>query len=293
MNSLQKIMWGMLCSCLLLFGCDKDETASGSKQGLAAAEAEQQSALQGQPETEDKKIEIELTSSERTALEGVAPSIKIAKPKDDSVLKMDNLKASIKVSNWELGPDPGKHVHLIIDNHPYIAVRDVSKPLDLQQLAKKELGSEIEEGTHLIRVFPSRHNHESVKQEQPFDYVVFHAGKRGSQFAFDKNAPLLTYSRPKGCNPAGSRVLLDFYLHNVSLSEQGHYVQVTVNPRSNSDTTVETMSRKIIEWKPYYIDKLPKGKYQIKLQLFDADGNAVPGDFNSTEREIEVSDACP
>jgi len=46
----------------------------------------------------------------------------------------------------------------------------------------------------------------------------------------------------------------------------------------------------IDEWAPHYIEGLPMGRTEIKLELLDSEGNAVPGPFNSVERSITLEE---
>jgi hypothetical protein len=193
------------------------------------------------------------------------------------------VKVRAQVRRWKLAKAPGKHVHLIYDNEPYIAIRDLSKPIDLNALLKDKRGKELEPGTHTIRMFPSRSHHESVKENTPFAMKTFHFKKRSKDFELDADAPLLTYSRPKGCSKAGERVLLDFYISNIdALSKDGHRVKYTV----------DDVSGEITQWKPHYIENLPEGEHTVRLQLIGPDGNVVEGPYNDTTRTIRVATDC-
>src|SRR5262249_13528691 len=150
----------------------------------------------------------------------------------------------VTLRNWVLAADPGNHVHFIVDNEPYIAVRDVSHPVDLAALVHDNLGHDLAPGTHVLRIFPSRGQHESVKDAHAFASVTFVYGQPTAGFTFDAHAPLLTYSRPKGCNVSGSRVLLDFFLTNVpALAADGTRVHYTIDGSTSGD---------IVVWQPHF-----------------------------------------
>ncbi len=221
---------------------------------------------------------------ERTPLEGDAPTIRLRVPRNGQKVRPGKVSLRIQLRKWDLSEAPGNHVHVIVDNNAYIAIRDVSSTIDLDELVKEKLGKDLEEGTHVVRVFPSRPTHESVKEGEPFAAHVFHVKAPTDEFEFDPKAPLLTYSRPKGCYVHGERVMLDFYLTNVpELKSDGHRVRYTID----GDTTGE-----ITKWSPHYIVNLSKGEHQIRLQLIDGEGAAVEGPFNDTTRTITVADAC-
>src|SRR5690606_7738068 len=146
----------------------------------------------------------------------------------------------------------------------YIAVRDVSRPLNLSELVQANLGHAIEPGTHLLRTFPSRPNHESVKQGTPFAMAVFHYQSR-SELEFDAAAPLLTYSRPKGCYPAGERILLDFYVSNGEMGEGEGQPQVRYSVGQSAQGPLARGT--LTQWVPYWIENLPPGEHPVHLEL--------------------------
>lgn len=246
------------------------------------AEVEAEQVPEPEPEAmEPPPPPVRVVAGERTPLEDDPPSLRIVQPKEGQNVRREHVQVRVRVDNWPLKPEPGKHLHLILDNEPYIAIRDVEQPLNLNELAEAHLGTELSTGTHLIRMFPSRHMHESVKEQRPFDMVVFHYGEKSEDWDFDPDAPLLTYSRPKGCNPAGERILLDFYLTNVEeLSGEGLQVRYTIGD----------VTGLITDWTPHFIENLPEGEHEVRLQLVDAEGELVEGPFNDTTRTIQVGD---
>lgn len=226
---------------------------------------------------------IRVIAGERTPIEGASPTLRIVAPRAGQLVRTGNVSLRLRLTNWPLAPEPGQHVHVIVDDEPYIAVRDVSAPIDLNRLVQENLGHELAEGTHVVRVFPSRGHHESVKTDGAFAMAVFHYRSQTEGFSLDANAPLLTYSRPKGCNPAGERVLLDFYLSNVELAADGHRVRYAIDDEVRGDIT---------SWAPHFIEGLPAMSHTVQLQLVNAEGEVVPGPFNDTRRTIQVRESC-
>jgi hypothetical protein len=226
---------------------------------------------------------VQVVAAENTPLEGAAPTVKLRTPTNGQLIKADKVDVTFDVKNWGLAPDPGNHIHLIVDNEPYIAIRDTSKPVDLNAVVLKELGHPLSEGTHVIRVFPGRAHHESVKEAGAFDVRVFHFKSKTADFKFDPKAPLLTYSRPKGCSDAGSRVLLDFYVTNTKLGPTASRVHYTIDGNTSGD---------IVSFTPHYIENLPVGEHQLHVTLQDQNGSPVSGLFNDTTRTIKVAPDC-
>jgi hypothetical protein len=225
---------------------------------------------------------VQVVASESTPIEGAKPSLKLLSPKTGQLFKGETIDLKLALEGWGLSPD-GNHVHVIVDNEPYIAVRDVQKPIDLRALVQKELGHELSEGTHLLRVFPSRGHHESVKELGNFAAVVFHFKKKSPDFAFDAKAPLLTYSRPKGCVVLGQRMLVDFYLANAKLSATDARVRLTVD---------DALIGEITSWQPHHVENLPEGEHVVRLTLTDASGSPLAGAYNDTTRTIRIHSDC-
>lgn len=225
---------------------------------------------------------VQVIAGERSPIEGNAPRIRILAPRNNQVVARGNVSLRLRLSGWDLQPAPGQHVHVIIDDEPYIAVRDVSSPIDLNALVQENLGHELAEGSHVVRVFPSRGHHESVKTSGAFASAVFHYRSRTDGFSFDSGAPLLTYSRPKGCGTAGERLLLDFQVRNVELAEDGHHVRYTIG----------SVEGDITSWAPHWIENLRPGEHTIRLRLVTNTGELVPGPFNDTTHTIRVAASC-
>ncbi len=225
---------------------------------------------------------VQVVAAENSPIEGAAPTVKLRAPRDGQLITTDKVDVTLAVTNWGLTPD-GNHIHLIVDNEPYIAVRDVSKPIDLAALVQKELGKPLSEGTHVLRVFPGRGHHESVKSGAAFDLKVFHYKQKTPGFAFDPKAPLLTYSRPKGCSDLGSRVLLDFFVKNTELSPTASRVRYVIDGN---------LSGEITSFTPHYIENLTTGEHQLQLTLLDANNAPIAGLFNDTTRTITIAPDC-
>lgn len=253
---------------------------SADEMGLASEEGETAGEEEAAPPPPPP---VTVVAGEPTAIEGPTPTLRITAPRANQVIRTGNAMVRLQVQSWDLESPQGPHVHLIVDDEPYIAIRDVSQPLDVNALVQEHLGHELAEGTHVIRMFPSRGHHESVKDAGAFGMVVFHYRTRTDGFDFDPAAPLLTYSRPKGCNPAGERVLLDFFVTNTELAEDGNRVHWTVDDQSGD----------ITQWTPHFIENLEEGEHSISLELRGADGQTIPGMFNSTTRTFTVSSSCP
>lgn len=243
-------------------------------------------------ETTEKSVEI-IVEENSPAIEGAR--VRITSPNQDSILTNGkDVYINLETENFEPGAQTstprsgeiansgnGQHVHVIVDNKPYMAVYDVSNSVNIGPL---------EPGPHTVLAFPSRSYHESVKSEDAYDVVNFYVGEAKGEFELTEDNPSVIYSRPKGeyKGQDARKIMLDFYIHKVELGPESYKAKYTISPTGENTGQHGPYSVTIEEWKPAFVYNLPAGKYTVKLELIDRDGNVVDGPFNSTERDISV-----
>ena len=184
------------------------------------------------------------------------------------------LEFSFDVKNYKLGAQTehefqyslanskkGQHIHLIINNNPYSA--------HYTNKFKKKLDPD----NGVILAFLSRSYHESVKNKNAYIFTQY-----GDLEKIDLDKQYLFYSRPKGTYTGQDtkKLLLDFYLVNTTISENGNRVRATINDEEFL----------IDEWSPYYIEGLPKGQVKIKLELINSSGELIDSPFNPSIRTV-------
>jgi hypothetical protein len=221
-------------------------------------------------------------------------SIRIVSPRPDEVLTDDSVSVTVDLSRFDVAvPTPGdvdkglaysksdpanmltpfgQHVHVIVDNEPYMACYMKGMPFAIPK--------RLAPGMHTLRVFPSRSWHESVKQAGCFAMETFYV-KSKSGDPVDWKKPFLTYSRPKGeYSGAGAKqIMVDFYVSNCELGKGKYTAKIEVD-----GTTQATADA----WQPYLITGLEPGQHKVKVTLVAPDGKPVEGAWNSTERTITV-----
>ena len=201
-------------------------------------------------------------------------AVRVVSPPDGGRIFTLSPEITLDVSGFELGSQTrlaraglianspeGQHIHLIVDDKPYKAIYDVSKPVRIGRLLP---------GRHTVVVFPSRSYHESVKAPGAAHTISFSVF---SSPVAPSHAPGIIYSRPKGMYKGDDtrRVMVDFYLRGVSLSRGGHTVRVTVlgeGGRSEASVVLD-------EWRPVFVEGLENGTYTFVLDLLDPGGKAV------------------
>ncbi|MEO6132592.1 MAG: phosphopeptide-binding protein [Saprospiraceae bacterium] len=160
----------------------------------------------------------------------------------------------------------GQHIHLIIDNEPYIAKYTNSFDQD------------ITEGDHYILSFLSRSYHESLKNSTAYKASKATVKNKSFEKLVPVAGPMLFYSRPKGLYTGddGKKVMLDFYMVNADM--KSYHVEADINGEKHM----------INSWQPNYIEGLPEGDNTIKLSLMDVHGQLVNAPLNPITRTFKV-----
>jgi hypothetical protein len=245
------------------------------------------------------------------------PTLKVIEPAANSTVNNSTVKVKLEISGDLKGymphKDPatqmGNHIHVILDNQPYEAYYEIGgAPFELRNVA---------DGDHTLRVFPSRPWHESYKNEGAFQMVKFTVKNGGAEAnkpattntgqqmsnsnaappvegkdmqnstagAVDPTKPLLTYSRPKGEYKGNDvdPIMIDFWLTGAKLKDDGGQYRIRYSVYGFKSAFID-------KWGPVWLSGWPAGKYAVKLELTDLNGDLVDnGGYNSTTREITVT----
>jgi hypothetical protein len=218
-------------------------------------------------------------------------SLRFTSPQNGQVVEGDSVAPTFNVTGYPIYQDTerdkGQHIHVILDNEPYEADYHPDKPFSPEDGKFKNLRP----GLHTLRAFPSREWHESIKEtdSSAFDMLVFSVKNKPTGQEIDLNAPLLTYSRPKGDyrwkdDPRG--LLLDFYVTNATISGNEYKVRYTIDGRNPKVLT---------RWEPVWLswEEMRPGTHTVLIELLDKDNKLVPfrvggADYNRTERQIRI-----
>jgi hypothetical protein len=269
-------------SLLMLFSCGKNSEKSSQKTDTTEVIVPMPNS--DTSSTADTSGSVIMGGIKLTPFRGSAEfndaALELNKPEENSRLKSGEVKFSYVLKNYTLGvPTPdagtkhcnnspkGQHIHLILNNEPYIAHYET------------DFTEKLKDGHYVALSFLSRSYHESLKQFEAFDLRQFTVGDVPAK-KIDLSTPHLFYSRPKGeyTGEDTKRILLDFYLVNSTLDPQGNKVKATINGN-------EFM---IDQWQPYIIEGLPLGENTVQLELVDKNGKFVEGPFNKSERKFTL-----
>ncbi|MEG4577469.1 hypothetical protein QUA56_33110 [Microcoleus sp. N3A4] len=267
----------MFAAAVLIFGLascgagNPQLPKSGNKSGSATAQVNRISEV-SPPETIQQL---------RQALEIYQPQISILNPKPDEVLQDINVSVQFQVKDLPIFKDPnlglGPHLQVLLDNQPHSAVYDLNQPLTL---------SDLEPGTHTLRVFAARPWEESFKNEGAWAQTTFHVFTKTEDNNPDRTLPLLTYNSPQGSYGA-EPILLDFYLTNAPQHQAAQQNSQDEILDWKIRATVNGESFAIDQWQPIYLKGFKPGKNWVQLELIDERGNIVKNAFNNTVRLID------
>jgi len=272
---LTKLQIGALLLTATVFAC------SPSKKENADSEEMSEDTSMVTEETEEMVSSISLTPVESPEFEN--SQLEMLNPAENAEnIDAGDVKFSYNVKNYELATQTidadvkncansakGQHIHLILNNEPYSAHYEA------------EFMKNLDEGHYVALSFLSRSYHESVKSYGAYNVRQFTVGRTtGEGEMADLTAPHMFYSRPKGTyvGDDAKKVLLDFFLLNTELSEEGNKVRATINGQ-------EFMLDK---WQPYFIEGQEMGEMTIKLELLDAEGNLIASPFNPVTRKVTL-----
>ena len=267
------IRFSILFAMAAIFACNtgnKEEKAENEDKSIEKKTEDSASSISltpvESPEFDDSMLEMLSPMENETNLEPGA--VKFSYNVKNYELATQTIDADIK--NCANSPK-GQHIHLILNNEPYSAHYEA------------EFTKDLEEGHYVALSFLSRSYHESVKSYGAANIRQFTVGRAPEdQEIADLSDPHMFYSRPKGTYTGkdAQKVLLDFYLLNTELSEEGNKVRATINGE-------EFMLDK---WQPYFIEGAEMGEMTIKLELLDAKGELIPSPFNPVERTVTLKE---
>jgi hypothetical protein len=214
----------------------------------------------------------------KAILDRYQPQVQILSPKAGETLSSGTVNVQLQVRDLPTFQDPdlglGPHIHLILDNQPYIAIYDPSQPYLLKDLTP---------GTHTLRVFATRPWHESFKNEGAYAQVTFNVLTQNGANSPDPDLPLLTYSRPKG-EYGAEPIMLDYYLTNAPLHLIASKDEAIADWRIR--VTVNGESFIVDSWQPIYLKGFQEGDNWVQLEFIDAQGDRLDNTFNNTVRIV-------
>lgn len=224
--------------------------------------------------------------------------VRFAFPEEGEVKTENPVKTQLRIEAYPLGfnsdfprareirdSDEGQSIHIIVDGKHHFdvneAIDDISEneEIDFDQIIEAKIPYNLSQGIHILRAFPVRSFGECLKSSASFASTYFYFGKGETNPSIDLSRPYITYNEPEGEFTAKKPILLDFYLSNTQLSQDGYKVRLTIDGKDK---------RILTEWAPYYIYGLKRGSHTIKLELLSPQGSVLPPLFDDLHQTIIV-----
>ncbi len=268
----------LVCN-LFLLGCGGGGSRDRDFQGKSPVSSARPAQL---PSSLTEVAPPETLQALNQVLDRYQPQVKIISPQPGDVLEADQVSVKLQVKDLPIFKDErlgiGSHLDVVLDDRPNQVIYDVREPLVL---------SNLEPGTHTLRVFASRPWHESFKNEGSFAQVTFHLFTQTNKNNPSPNQPLLTYNSPAG-QLGAEPVLVDFYLTNAQLRLAKD--ATSASDRTNDwhiRCTINGQSFLLDRWQPLYLSGFKPGKNWVRLELVDAQGQIIGNAFNDTVQVID------
>lgn len=210
-------------------------------------------------------------------LQHYRPQVQILSPQPGEILPERQVTVRFAVRGYPIFKDPqlglGPHLHVVLDNQPYISHYDADAPLVFEDL---------EPGSHTLRVFAVKPWHESFKNSEAYAQVSFHVLAPTPEYVPQPQLPLLTYSSPSGSYGA-EPILVDFWLANAPVRES----LLADLPRDwRIRYTLNGQSGLLDRWESFYLKGWKPGRNVMVVELVDSKGDPIRNVLNSAAREI-------
>lgn len=207
--------------------------------------------------------------------------LRVREPEANRVLQPGAVSFVCDVSNFRLGvpasnTEPGMAISPLGQSITTIVDNEIVNEHDAATFSEN-----LTAGEHTILTYLTRSTRESLKHKLAYDLRTVQVGTAPAKAKpFNPKAPAIFYSLPRGTytGDEADKILLDFYVVNAMLEEEGTQVRLTINK------TPFTLGR----WAAYTLEGLPMGPNTIQLELIDAEGHLIPGPYNSVTKTITL-----
>lgn len=144
--------------------------------------------------------------------------------------------------------------------------------------------SNVQDGMHVLRVFPVTSYGTTIKKKSAFDAHAFYVKKKlGNEVSQKLSAPFITYNQPRGeivTENKSTPVVLDFYVSNCALSKDGYKVKISIDGEHTYTST---------EWNALLVNGLDCGSHTVEIQLVDSDDKNVEGVFSQAKHTFSLN----
>ncbi len=227
------------------------------------------------PTSNSTQTQVSANSGEPQIIEPVIDQEVLVLEKDG--IKLTEIKAepseAILTLNTKSFKEGVNKLNFVVEGVKDYNISYLANNYYLTQFSSDVFEMEFMYGNNVFLAFLTDKNNIAIKSNKG---CVLKNAVVGVENMFDMNQPHLFYYLPKEqtTNP-----ILDFYLVNTTIKENGNKVKVTIN---QTEFIIE-------KWAAYQISGLPNPQNSIRIQLIDKNGHLIDGPFNdSGERSFRV-----
>ncbi|MCL2929473.1 MAG: hypothetical protein O4861_14635 [Trichodesmium sp. St16_bin4-tuft] len=221
----------------------------------------------------------EIIQQLRQGINRYKPQLAIQSPQPEQIFEDNNITVQLQVQDLPIFKSDlgiGPYIEIILDNKHYRKIYNLNESIVL---------SDLEVGTHTLRVFACSPWDESFKNEGAYAQTTFHIFTKTANNNPAPDLPLLTYNSPVGSYGA-EPIMLDYYLTNIQLpSVGGEYPQDEITD-GHIRVTVNGTSFITDQWQAIYLQGFYPGKNWVKLEYIDQLGNPINNVYNNTAHFI-------
>jgi hypothetical protein len=175
-------------------------------------------------------------------------------------------KATIQLNTKKISVGKNK-LRFSVDGIEDYSISYLANNYFLAQFKADFFEVELLNGNNVFLTFLTDEHNISIKTNK--GSMLKNAVLGGVQSLFDMNDPHLFYYLPQAIT---QEPILDFYLINSSISENGNKVKVTINETEFI----------IHKWAAYRIDGLKNAENTVRIQLLDKNMQLIAGPFNDS-----------
>ena len=221
----------------------------------------------------------EIIQQLRQAIDIYKPQLAIQSPQPDQIFEDNNISVQLQVKDlpiFKSDLDLGPYVEVILDDRHYTKIYNPNESIVL---------SDLESGTHTLRVFACRPWDESFKNEGAYAQATFHIFTKTANNNPAPDLPLLTYNSPVGSYGA-EPIMIDYYLTNAPLHSVAREDPEDEIADWRIRVTVNGSSFITDGWQSIFLQGFDPGKNWVKLEYIDESGNPLNNVYNNTARLI-------
>jgi hypothetical protein len=238
-------------------------------------------AVQAPPPAPPPPPPVQLVAVARERTMATAPALRVKAPSDGKSTHAVPLLLKLAAHPW-LEAHDAERLWVRFDDGGLLEIPATSAPIDLDALLSEHKLPALAPGPHVLRVLATTSVGASIADGTPATIVRFNSGK-GTDKTMPVAGPRLTLLATERCYAPNTRIPLDFYTHDVTLSAEGARIHYSLDDASAGDLTAAT---------PWTFENVAVGDHTLVLTFVGADGQPVSAAEPPTRWAFTVAENC-